>query len=130
VAGRPRKPTLTVAEILRWADAHKRRTGGWPSVTSGPVAGVPDLTWRAVDDALRGGFRGLPGGDSLARLLRRERGMAERRGVNKLNPGQRRLAARLRARGLPVAEVARRLGITRQGVYYLLRKAEEEGKQP
>jgi DNA-directed RNA polymerase specialized sigma24 family protein len=125
-----RRPPLTVAQILAWADAHRRRTGEWPGTTSGPVRGAAGEGWRAVDDALRGGFRGLRGGDSLARLLRRERGMAERRGVNKLNPGQRRLAVRLRARGLPVAEVARRLSITRQGVYYLLRKAEAEGQQP
>jgi hypothetical protein len=25
------RPTLTVAQILRWADAHRRRTGRWPT---------------------------------------------------------------------------------------------------
>jgi transposase len=50
--------------------------------------------------------------------------------VNKLDAGRRRLAARLRARGLPVAEVARRLGVSRQAIYYRLRRAEPEGEQP
>jgi hypothetical protein len=78
-----------VAQILRWAGAHRRRTGDWPSARSGPVAGAPGLTWRAVDAALAEGCRGLPGGDSLARLLRRERAMPERRGTNKLGPAGR-----------------------------------------
>jgi hypothetical protein len=122
VAGRSRKPPLTVAEILRWADAHRRRTGAWPGVTSGPVAGAPGETWPALDKALRRGGRGLPGGGSLARLLRRERGLPERRG-RRAQPGRRRQAARLRARGLTLAEIGRRLGVSRQAVQHLLRKA-------
>jgi hypothetical protein len=31
-------------------------------------------SWRRIDRALRDGDRGLPGGDSLSRLLARERG--------------------------------------------------------
>ena len=30
-------PTLTLKQILTWADAHHRRTGNWPSRDSGPV---------------------------------------------------------------------------------------------
>ena len=45
------------------------RAGHWPSSESGFVAEAPDETWRAVDQALRVGVRGLPGGSSLARLL-------------------------------------------------------------
>jgi hypothetical protein len=63
------KPKLTVAEILRWADAHHERTGRWPSTASGPVRDAPGEGWRAVNLSLRNGYRGLPGGDSLARLL-------------------------------------------------------------
>ena len=71
---------LTTGQILAWADAHWRRTGDWPKAISGPVAGAAGLTWAAVESALRIGSRGLPGGDSLARLLRRARGLRERRG--------------------------------------------------
>jgi hypothetical protein len=70
----PRKPPLTVAQILAWADEHHRRTGKWPSANSGLVAGAPGETWVALNAALYAGYRGLPGGDSLAQLLRRERG--------------------------------------------------------
>jgi hypothetical protein len=79
--GKParREPTpLTAGLILGWADRHRERTGRWPSAASGPVQGAPGEVWRALDIDLRGGFRGLPGGDSLARLLERERGHTRR----------------------------------------------------
>jgi hypothetical protein len=68
VAGRA---TLTAELILAWADRHKGRTGGYPHAKSGPVAGAPGETWHHIDSALRRGYRGLPGNDTLARLLRR-----------------------------------------------------------
>jgi hypothetical protein len=67
-------PPLTEADILSWADAHHAREGRWPRASSGPVAAAPGETWARVDDGLRQGHRGLPGGSSLARLLERERG--------------------------------------------------------
>jgi len=70
-----KRPSLSIPAILRWADLHRERTGGWPKVLSGPVVGGPGgLTWGQIDHALRSGHRSLPGGDSLARLLARERG--------------------------------------------------------
>jgi hypothetical protein len=76
-----RLPRLTVASILAWADAHHRRTGEWPRSRCGPVAGQPGETWYKVDLALCLGLRGLPGGDTLLRLLRRSgRHVPERRG--------------------------------------------------
>jgi hypothetical protein len=65
----PEPPPLTVEQILRWADALRRRTGSWPGLHSGPIPDAGGDTWAAVDAALRHGFRGLPGGGSLARLL-------------------------------------------------------------
>jgi hypothetical protein len=112
------KPRLTVAQILAWADAHRRRTGRWPGQTSGPVAGVPGQTWAAVVEALRRGLRGLPEGDTLARLLARERGVAPRRGGPRT--AARRQAAELRAAGLSLAEIGRRLGVSKQRVHQLL----------
>jgi hypothetical protein len=72
------RPKLTVFQILAWADEHKARTGRWPLVASGAVAGVPGETWAGVNFALWAGRRGLPGRDSLARLLLRERGAVNR----------------------------------------------------
>ena len=49
------------------------RTGRWPATTSGPIADTEKETWRKVHAALANGFRGLPGGSSLARLLAQKR---------------------------------------------------------
>jgi hypothetical protein len=65
------RPRLTHRLILSWADEHHAQTGLWPTDASGPVAGMPGQTWAAVNEALREGFRGLPGGDGLSQLLRR-----------------------------------------------------------
>jgi hypothetical protein len=65
----PRRPPLTVDQILAWADEYRARTGRWPSASSGPVGGVPGENWHATDQALAQGLRGLPGGSSLSRLL-------------------------------------------------------------
>ena len=68
----PRKPPLTVPMILGWIDAHKKRTGALPHMHAGPVRdGYLGDNWRKIDNALRYGLRGLPGGSSLARLLQR-----------------------------------------------------------
>lgn len=78
---RPRsdKLPLTIEQIVAWAEAHHQRTGKWPTTSSGVVQDVPEetwkqITWKQINDALWDGFRGLPGGDSLSRLLRRHRG--------------------------------------------------------
>jgi hypothetical protein len=118
---RRRHPPLTAAQILRWADAHRQRTGRWPTAGSGPVGAGAAETWLAVNSALRCGFRGLPGGDSLSRLLRRAHGLPERRG-RRPDPARRRQAARLRAGGLTLAEIGRRLAVSRQRVAQLLQE--------
>jgi hypothetical protein len=69
-----RRPLLSVAQILAWADTHRARTGDWPAVSSGAVIGAAGETWVYLEHALVTGYRGLPGGDSLARLLARHRG--------------------------------------------------------
>jgi hypothetical protein len=73
VRTRAATPPLAVEQILAWADAHNLREGKWPNALSGPIHDAPDETWRAINLALEQGWRGLPGGDSLSRLLRRER---------------------------------------------------------
>ena len=73
-----RTTELSREEILEWADAYRARTGRWPTTNSGEVAGVPGQTWSAVNVALEHGLRGLEAGDSLARLLARERNKRNR----------------------------------------------------
>jgi hypothetical protein len=70
---------LTRSQILRWADAHRARTGAWPTVQSGIVHEAPDETWARIGGALIRGFRGLPGGSSLPKLLRKARGVRHSR---------------------------------------------------
>ena len=68
-------PPLTKKAILGWADAHHRETGQWPTRNSGKVIGAEGEKWFNIDAALRLGLRGLPGGSSLARLLKEKRGV-------------------------------------------------------
>jgi hypothetical protein len=64
-------PPLNEQQILAWATAHLQATGRWPMADSGPIAEAPGEKWSFVNDALTKGNRGLPGGSSLIRLLRR-----------------------------------------------------------
>jgi hypothetical protein len=78
VRNRKALPPLTVDQILRWADAHQERLGGWPNKKSGFVHDAPGETWMAVEMALSHGQRGLPSGSSLAMLLAEHRGIRNR----------------------------------------------------
>jgi hypothetical protein len=69
---------LTVRQILRWADAHHRRTRMWPNQNSGPVVDAPGEHWSAINSALINGRRGLPGGSSLTKLVAQHRGVRRR----------------------------------------------------
>jgi hypothetical protein len=82
------RPDLTIELILGWADEHHHGTGSWPTADSGTIAEAPEETWHAVDKALRRGYRKLPGGSSLAELLRVERGVRNRANVPKLTVRQ------------------------------------------
>lgn len=68
-----RKPALTVRRILKWADEHFQQTGAWPNQYSGRLLNDPLENWGAIDQALRYGSRGLPGGSTLFQVLRRNR---------------------------------------------------------
>lgn len=75
---RPKKKPLTIQKILEWADAHKERTGVYPTEKSGEVFDVPQENWNAIAVALRSGHRGLDGGSSLALILETYRGRVHR----------------------------------------------------
>ncbi len=76
---------LSIKAILAWADSHHRRTGKWPKSRSGSIPASGGETWRKVDSALRFGFRGLPGGESLAELLDRKRSARNMKALPPLN---------------------------------------------
>jgi hypothetical protein len=77
-------PPLTIEQILAWADAHHYASGQWPKRDAGPVASADGESWGALDDALRLGLRGLPGGSSLAQLLAAERGVRNKAALPRL----------------------------------------------
>jgi hypothetical protein len=87
VRGRPGRLELTLEVVLEWADDHLARTGRWPGSRDGAVATSPGQTWSTLNGALQEGRRGLPGGGSLARLLRDHRGVRNRRAPPPLSQG-------------------------------------------
>lgn len=70
VSGSSPRSTLSEEAIFNWAEAYYRKHGRWPTSSRGPVPEVPGETWSGVDRALQNGTRGLPGGSSLAKLIR------------------------------------------------------------
>jgi hypothetical protein len=66
-------PSLTIKQILEWADAHHQKTSEWPNRNSGDVLDVPGEKWGNIHTALSRGGRGLPGGSTLAKLLAEKR---------------------------------------------------------
>lgn len=68
-------PRFRVRRILDWAKAYRRRNGKWPAKGSGPVEDSPGDTWMAVEMALLKGRRGLHGGSSLSKLLKKPRSL-------------------------------------------------------
>ena len=77
-------PPLTVKGILRWADAHHRRTGNWPKAEVVTVHGVPGVTWNMINAALMRGTRGLRGGSTLGKVLAEQRNVRIRKHLPRL----------------------------------------------
>jgi hypothetical protein len=67
-------PLLLEDQLLGWIDAHRNRDGNWPRSNSGAINSAPGENWLSVDNALRLGLRGFPGGSSLARFINEHRG--------------------------------------------------------
>jgi hypothetical protein len=104
---------LTERLILAWADAHHRHTGAWPKASSGQVIDAPGEHWRSIESPLRRGWRGLPGGDSLARLLVRHGRRPALWGAGRWTAAEDRLV-----RTLSPQEAARRTGRPLRTVYW------------
>jgi hypothetical protein len=73
---RAHPPLLQLERVLSWAKAHHKRTGRWPTALTGPIPEASGESWNAIDKALMRGRRGLPGGLTLAQLLRERHGSA------------------------------------------------------
>ena len=64
------RPKLTLKSILIACRKYHSKTGTWPHKRiKGSVPGLPNETWVIINSALAGGWRGLPGGSSLAKFL-------------------------------------------------------------
>jgi hypothetical protein len=110
-------PPLTIELIAVWGRAHHQRKGEWPTPESWPVEDAPGETWRGIDQALHNGHRGLAGGSSLYQLLRASFQIPGRRARNEPPPepteGQLRLRIdRMRDQGMPMAAIAKAMGMT------------------
>ena len=81
-------PTLTIKQILKWADAHHKKYGRWPNINSGVVLDEPGESWLAINGSLSKGRRNLPGGSSLAQLLAEKREFRNRADLLNLTKGQ------------------------------------------
>jgi hypothetical protein len=80
---------LSPVQILAWADSHRQRTARWPQVYTGAVYdGLLGENWRKLDNALRYGLRGLPGGSSLKQLLTHYRGVRNNQKLRPLTEAQ------------------------------------------
>ena len=62
-------PRLSVGQVLKWARAHRCRTGSWPTCKSGAVLEAQGETWNMMDRALRYCRRGIRRKSSLFRLV-------------------------------------------------------------
>jgi len=81
-------PPLTVEQILAWADAHRAHTGNWPTQYSGSINDTPGESWAGVNSALRRGYRGLPAGVTLAKLLAEHRQVRNRLDLSPISVAQ------------------------------------------
>ena len=84
----------------------------WPSANTGPIPGAPGEYWGNIRVALSVGVRGLPGGDTLARLLDRHRRPDSPGGQRRWTAGEDELV-----RTLPAREAAARTGRSLASVY-------------
>jgi hypothetical protein len=80
-----RRPLLSIRKILRWADAHKKRTGRWPREASCSISEAPGETWGRVQAALVQGKRGMAGHSTLAKFLGKHRGARNIQDLPKLS---------------------------------------------
>ena len=62
------RPRFSLQQITAWVQLHTLRHGKPPTIKSGVVDDAPEEHWEGIHRALVHGYRGLPGGSSLAKL--------------------------------------------------------------
>src|SRR5262249_43145395 len=67
---------------------HDELTGAWPTENSGPIPGTQGENWGNINQALRVGDRGLPGGDTLACLMAHRMDIRNRASIPRLTVRQ------------------------------------------
>jgi hypothetical protein len=77
VRNRKSPPSLTVAQLLCWGNAHRQRAGEWPTYRSGSIPEAGGESWSQINWALAKGKRGLPGNTSLRKLFREMSGQRQ-----------------------------------------------------
>ena len=68
------RPDLSHERILAWAEAFHAASGRRPPSYPAPSRMPSGETWSGLNNALKKGLRGLPGGESLCYLLTAHRG--------------------------------------------------------
>jgi|SRR5262245_4112932 len=83
-------PSLTVRQVLAWADAWHERTGHWPRLKESreEIRGSGGETWGKVFNAVTHGWRGLPSGFTFSDLLAEHRGVRNTQNLPELTPEQ------------------------------------------
>jgi len=81
-------PPLTAKQIVGWARAHRQRTGAWPNARSGRVVGSNGENWGSINNLLRDGGRGFPGGSSLSSFLAKHCGHRNPKDLQPLSEAQ------------------------------------------
>src|SRR5262249_3292763 len=81
-------PPLTVKQIAAWARAHRQRTGAWPNAHSGRVVGSNGENWASINNLLRDGGWGFPGGSSLSSFLAKHCGHRNPKDLPRLSEAQ------------------------------------------
>jgi hypothetical protein len=70
------KPPLKVKAIIKAGDAFRRQHSRFPKAKDKqPISGMPNETWRSINEALKTGRRGLPGGLALVGFWSKHRGV-------------------------------------------------------
>jgi hypothetical protein len=61
---------LTLSQVRQWVVRHHEYFGRWPGRDSGPIFGVPGMSWSTIDRRLKQGRHGLAGGSSLSEVVK------------------------------------------------------------
>jgi hypothetical protein len=79
-----RLPDFTRDQLRGWIFEFFTKLNQYPTAESGEIPGADGDTWRTVNLALWKGYRGFPGGSSLAKFISEEFGVRNRGNLSRL----------------------------------------------